>query len=138
MPSRSPRSQKTSRSAEARAAIGDTLTIAYNLPVPSWDPTTGTSAVNPALASIYKSVFDQYVDQAENLDQIPGVLTEWAFNADKSGIRLTLGEGRRWADGKPITADDIVWNLRRLGDPKTGNPGRSSGAASRTSRPAAM
>ena len=109
-------------SGEARAAIGDTLTIAYNLPVPSWDPTTGTSAVNPALASIYKSVFDQYVDQAPDLGQIPGVLTEWSFNADDTGIRLRLGENRRWADGRAMTAEDIVWNLKRLGDPKTGNP----------------
>lgn len=109
-------------SGAARAAVGDTLTIAYNLPVPSWDPTTGTSAVNPALASIYKSVFDQYVDQAPDLKQVPGVLTEWSYNAARTGIRLKLGAGRRWADGKPITAEDIVWNLKRLGDPKTGNP----------------
>ncbi len=109
-------------SREARAAIGDTLTIAYNLPVPSWDPTTGTSAVNPGLASIYKSVFDQYVDQDPGLRQVPGILVEWAFNADKSGIRLRLGRDRRWADGRPVTAEDVVWNLRRLGDPKTGNP----------------
>ena len=106
----------------ARAATGDTLTIAYNLPVPSWDPTTGTSAVNPALASIYKSVFDQYVDQAPDLKQIPGVLTEWSYDAAGTGIRLKLGPGRRWADGKPIIARDVVWNLERLGDPKTGNP----------------
>ena len=106
----------------ARAADGDTLTIAYNLPVPSWDPTTGTSAVNPALASIYKSVFDQYVDQAPDLKQIPGVLTEWSYDAAGTGIRLKLGPGRRWADGEPITAEDVVWNLERLGDPKTGNP----------------
>ncbi len=109
-------------SKEARAAIGNTLTIAYNLPVPSWDPTTGTSAVNPALASIYKSIFDQYVDQAKDLKQVPGVLTEWSFNKNNTGIRLKLGKGRRWADGKPITPEDIVWNLKRLGDPKTGNP----------------
>ena len=106
----------------ARAADGDTLTIAYNLPVPSWDPTTGTSAVNPALASIYKSVFDQYVDQAPDLKQIPGVLIEWSYDAAGTGIRLKLGPGRRWADGEPITAEDVVWNLERLGDPKTGNP----------------
>ena len=109
-------------SKEAHAAIGDTLTIAYNLPVPSWDPTTGTSAVNPGLASIYKSIFDQYVDQAKDLKQIPGVLTEWSFDKNNTGIRLKLGKGRRWADGKPITPEDIVWNLKRLGDPKTGNP----------------
>ena len=106
----------------ARAAVGDTLTIAYNLPVPSWDPTTGTSAVNPALASIYKSIFDQYVDQGPDLRQIPGVLTEWSYNADSTGIRLKVGKDRRWADGRPITAEDIVWNIQRLGDPKTGNP----------------
>ncbi len=109
-------------SGAARGAIGDTLTIAYNLPVPSWDPTTGASAVNPALASIYKSVFDQYVDQAPDLEQIPGVLTEWSYNADSTGVRFKLGKDRRWADGKAMTAEDIVWNLRRLGDPKTGNP----------------
>ena len=28
-------------------AAGDTLTIAYNVSLPSWDPTTGLSSVNP-------------------------------------------------------------------------------------------
>lgn len=109
-------------SEEAHAALGDTLTVAYNLSLPSWDATTGPSAVNPALASIYKSVYDQYVDQSEDLTQVPGILTKWGFNADKSGIMLEVGEGRTWADGKKVTAEDIVWNLKRLGDPKTGNP----------------
>jgi len=34
----------------------DTLTIAYNVNLPSWDPTVGLSAVNPTIQSIYKSV----------------------------------------------------------------------------------
>ena len=38
------------------------LTIAYNVALPSWDPTTGPSAVNPTIQSIYKPVFDSYVD----------------------------------------------------------------------------
>src|SRR5690606_34560681 len=30
--------------------------------------------------------------------------------------------GAKWQDGKPVTADDVVWNLKRAGDPKSGNP----------------
>ena len=30
------------------AQSGSNLTIAYNIPVLSWDPTTGPAAVNPA------------------------------------------------------------------------------------------
>jgi peptide/nickel transport system substrate-binding protein len=60
------------------AAQGRTLTIAYNVNLPSWDPTVGPSAVNPTIQSIYKSVFDQYVDQNPDLSFKPGLLTSGA------------------------------------------------------------
>ena len=34
------------------AQSGSTLTIAYNVNLPSWDPTVGASAVNPAIQSV--------------------------------------------------------------------------------------
>ncbi|TGW06729.1 twin-arginine translocation signal domain-containing protein, partial [Mesorhizobium sp. M2D.F.Ca.ET.145.01.1.1] len=37
------------------------LTIAYNVNLPSWDPTTGPSAVNPTIQGLYQSVFDQFI-----------------------------------------------------------------------------
>jgi len=36
---------------QAQAADDDTLTIAYNVTLPSWDPTVGLSAVNPTIQS---------------------------------------------------------------------------------------
>src|SRR5215472_12335597 len=51
----------------ARAQAGKALTIAYNVNLPSWDPTVGLSAVNPTIQSIYKTVFDQYIDQNPDL-----------------------------------------------------------------------
>ena len=42
----------------AHAAASGTLTIAYNVNLPSFDPTVGLSAVNPTIQSIYQSVFD--------------------------------------------------------------------------------
>ena len=43
------------------------LTIAYNVNLPSWDPTVGPSAVNPTIQGIYQSVFDQYIVQKPDL-----------------------------------------------------------------------
>ena len=41
------------------AQDADTLTIAFNVNLPSFDPTTGASAVNPTIQAIYRTVFDQ-------------------------------------------------------------------------------
>ena len=68
----------------AYAAAGDTLTIAYNVNLPSFDPTVGPSAVNPTIQAIYRSVFDQYIGQKPNLAFEPGLLTAWGWNDDKT------------------------------------------------------
>jgi peptide/nickel transport system substrate-binding protein len=104
------------------AQTQSTLTIAYNVDLPSWDPTVGPSAVNPTIQSIYKAVFEQYIDQNPDLSLKPGLLTEWGWNADKTKMSMTVREGAKWHDGTPITAEDVAWSLRRVGDPKTGSP----------------
>jgi peptide/nickel transport system substrate-binding protein len=109
-------------SKEAAAAIGDTLTIAFHLPVPAWDPTTGLSAVNPQLMSIYKCVFDQYTDLNADLSFKPGILTEWGWTDNKTKVRMKVRSDAKWHDGKPVTAQDIIWNLERVGNQKNGNP----------------
>ena len=91
------------------AQSGDSLTIAYNLPVQSWDPTTGPAAVNPALQSVYLAVFDRYIAQAPDLSFGPGLLTDWGFSEDKSQITMTVREGVTWHNGAPLTPEDIVW-----------------------------
>ena len=105
----------------ARAQAGE-LTIAYNVNLPSWDPTTGPSAVNPTIQGIYQSVFDQYIPQAPDLTFGPGLLTQWGWNKDRTKVMMTVREGVTWHDGSPFTAEDVVWSLQRAGDEKTGNP----------------
>jgi peptide/nickel transport system substrate-binding protein len=106
----------------AAAQGAKTLTIAYNVNLPSWDPTAGLSAVNPTIQSLYKSVFDQFVDQNPDLSFKPGLLTKWGWNDDKTKVSMTLRDGAFWHDGTPVTPTDIVWSLERAGDPKGGNP----------------
>jgi hypothetical protein len=47
------------------------LVIAYNVNLPSWDPTVGPSAVNPTIQGIYQSVFDQFILQQPDLSPAP-------------------------------------------------------------------
>ncbi len=100
----------------------DELVIAYNVPLPSWDPTTGPSAVNPTIQGIYQSVFDQFILQMPDLTAAPGLLTEWGWNEDKSKVMMTVRDGVTWHDGASFTAEDVAWSLERAANPDTGNP----------------
>ena len=110
------------RGAADAAAMGDTLTIAFNVNLPAFDPTVGPSAVNPTIQAIYRSVFDQFIGQKPNLAFEPGLLTAWGWNDAKTKIWMDVREGVTWHDGSPFTPEDIVWSLERAGNAKTGNP----------------
>lgn len=105
----------------ARAQASE-LTIAYNVNLPSWDPTVGPSAVNPTIQGLYQSVFDQFILQKPDLSLSSGLLTEWGWSDDRKQVHMTVRDGVTWHDGSPFTAEDIVWSLTRAGDEKTGSP----------------
>jgi peptide/nickel transport system substrate-binding protein len=110
------------RSQEARAAIGSTLTIAYNVAPPGWDPNSGSYATSPGLQSIFRTLYDPFIEQAEDLSLQPGVVDQFSWSKDRNKISMRVRSGATWHDGRPITPEDVVWNLRRLGDPAGGNP----------------
>jgi peptide/nickel transport system substrate-binding protein len=106
----------------ARAAVGSTLNIAYNVNLPSFDPQVGPSSVNPTIQGIYRSIFDQYVGQKPNLAFEPGLLTGWGWNDDKTKVWMDVREGVVWHDGTPFTPEDVVWSIQREAKPDGGNP----------------
>jgi peptide/nickel transport system substrate-binding protein len=105
----------------AKAAGGE-LNIAYNVNLPSFDPTVGPSAVNPTIQGIYQSIFDQYINQEPDLSFTGGLLIEWGWIDDYKKIRMVAREGVKWHDGSDFSAEDIVWSLERAGAEATGNP----------------
>ncbi|NKN39285.1 peptide ABC transporter substrate-binding protein [Agrobacterium sp. a22-2] len=104
------------------AQDASTLTIAFNVNLPSFDPTVGPSAVNPTIQAIYRSVFDQFVAQGPDLAFQPGLLTAWGWSDDKKQIWMEVREGVTWHDGSPFTPEDVVWSLERAAKAETGNP----------------
>ena len=106
----------------AIAASSGTLNIAFNVNLPSFDPQTGPSSVNPTIQAIYRSVFDQYVGQKPNLSFEPGLITAWGWNDDKSKVWMDVRENVVWHDGTPLTPDDVIWSIQREGKADGGNP----------------
>jgi ABC-type transport system substrate-binding protein len=107
------------------------LVIAYNVNLPSWDPTVGPSAVNPTIQGIYQSVFDQFILQQPDLSPAPGLLTEWGWNDDKTKIMMTVREGVTWHDGSPVHRR----GCRLVADPRrrTRRPATRSSSSGRRS-----
>jgi len=106
----------------ADAEAGDTLTIAFNVNLPAFDPTVGPSSVNPTIQAIYRAVYDQYIGQNVDLSLAPGLLTKWGWSDDKTKAWMDVREGVVWHDGSPLTPEDVAWSIERAGDPKGGNP----------------
>jgi peptide/nickel transport system substrate-binding protein len=106
----------------AIAAGKDTLTIAFNVNVPSFDPTSGPSAVNPTIQAIYRSIFDQYIGQKPDLVFQPGLLTAWGWNEDKTKLWMDVRSGVTWHDGTPFGPEDVIFSLERAAKKDGGNP----------------
>lgn len=42
---------------------------------------------------------------------LPNVAAKWDVNADSSAFTFHLRKGMKWSDGKPFTADDVVFSI---------------------------
>ena len=50
---------------------------------------------------------------------VPGAAQSWNTSADGLVWTFRLREHGRWSDGRPVTAEDFVYSIRRLLDPRT-------------------
>ncbi|HID32150.1 MAG TPA: hypothetical protein EYP24_02095, partial [bacterium (Candidatus Stahlbacteria)] len=55
-------------------------------------------------------------------EMIPELARSWEFSEDLKSITYYLRSDVKWWDGKPVTAEDIVFTFNLMKDPKTGYP----------------
>lgn len=51
----------------------------------------------------------------------PELLEKWEASEDLRTWTLTIHPDAKWRSGRPFTADDAIWNIKRVLDPKTGS-----------------
>jgi len=64
-------------------------------------------------------IFDSLVIVNKRGDLEGSLATSWKTDPDNMGIRFVLREGVTWHDGKPFSADDVVFTVQAAQNPKT-------------------
>jgi peptide/nickel transport system substrate-binding protein len=94
----------------AGTAAAQNLTIATGGSVTSVDPHFFNAAPNSSLALHF---FETLVDRTHDAKLVPGLATEWRAVAP-TVWEFKLRPGVTWHDGRPFTADDVVFTLSRV------------------------
>jgi oligopeptide transport system substrate-binding protein len=64
-------------------------------------------------------IFEGLVTEDPKDNPIPGQAASWTISPDQKVYTFKLRDGIKWSDGQPVTAQDFVFALQRLMDPKT-------------------
>ena len=82
----------------------------------SWDPTQTASAFAMAgINHIYEGLLDT---DPITREPYAALATALPTDANATAWTFTLREGAKWHDGKPVTADDVVFTFERILDPE--------------------
>ncbi|MCX6160374.1 MAG: ABC transporter substrate-binding protein [Ignavibacteriae bacterium] len=72
------------------------------------------TAFNAAIASLlYEPLLN--LDPATN-DYIPSLATHWQISPDKMTFKFRINPDARWADGKPVTSEDVLATWKLMAD----------------------
>ncbi|MFN8202213.1 MAG: ABC transporter substrate-binding protein [Solirubrobacteraceae bacterium] len=115
---------------------GGTLTVAISNSSKSetLDPATPTVSSEYVLLGLVYDSLTRLSNDDWKLS--PGLAESWEPNADLTQWTLKLRPGVTFHDGRPLTADDVVWSLRRVLDPDVGSSAYDR--AKRTMTPAGI
>lgn len=65
-------------------------------------------------------VHDTLTAPGAESNTVPRLASRWQASDDLKTWRFTLADGVKFHDGTPVTADDVVWSLRRLRNTPSG------------------
>ena len=79
----------------------------------------GTTFTALIRSLVYESLLGMH---PTSLEYVPALATHWQISEDKQTYKFRLDPNAKWADGKPVVAEDIVaswtlWTDKKLQDP---------------------
>ncbi|MFQ6325342.1 ABC transporter substrate-binding protein [Nocardia sp. CWNU-33] len=63
---------------------------------------------------IMSLIYDPLTVPGTDPSVAPRLASKWESDAEQRNWTFTIAEGATFHDGRPVTADDVVWSLRRL------------------------
>jgi ABC-type transport system substrate-binding protein len=106
------------------AAAQGVLTVAMtagDLPVDTGNPDQGFEGFRFVGWNLYDALIDWDLSKSDKPSDIkPGLATEWHIDpANSKRWIFTLRQGVKFHDGCDFSADDVVWNFKRITDQKS-------------------
>ena len=103
----------------AKPAHGDTLIQAIAANVSGLIPNiTGDKYSHIAATHIYSGL----ITHDRNINIVPDLAESWTLSPDCLHLTFALRKNVRWHDGRPFTADDVVFTYQLMTHPKTPSP----------------
>jgi peptide/nickel transport system substrate-binding protein len=99
---------------EARAAAASTLHVSFPVPTATLDP--AKQRVGGLEYNYSTWVFSHLCKQDGQLQVLPDLAASWESTPDLKSWTFHLRPNVKWHDGKPLTADDVVFTFKRLQD----------------------
>lgn len=79
------------------------------------EPSTFNYALNESAYSVFGFLYDSLINENPLTTKLePGLAEAWEVSEDGQRIVITLRSGIKWSDGKPMTADDVVFTYNEI------------------------
>lgn len=120
-PTTAPQTAPTSAPSAGTPQKGGSITVAYKDDLATLDPAIGYDWTNwPA----EKLVFDGLLDYDSGTTIEPRLAESLPdVNSDATVYTFKLRKGVKFSNGRELVADDVVYSITRVLDPKTSSPG---------------
>ena len=117
-PTAPPQVAKADTSMERDKPVGGVMTRLFSDP-PTLDPHKTSDTTS---AFIIGEVFSGLVTLNTDLQIVPDIADRWEISPDGMVYTFHLLPDAKFADGKPVTAQDFVYSLNRAADPALASP----------------
>jgi peptide/nickel transport system substrate-binding protein len=78
-----------------------------------FNPATGSTFID---ASRFYNLYDPLTRVNPDFSYSPALALEWTPNSDSTEWQIALRPDVVWHDGKPFTADDVIYTMQLMGD----------------------
>lgn len=98
---------------------GGTLIIAL------FDEPSNLNPIYPSLSGlspVTSQLFTPLISEKPNGKVRPALAESWTYSEDLASITYTIAKGAAWHDGKPVTAEDVVFTVNQILNSKNNSP----------------
>lgn len=101
-----------------QTSVGTVLRVGWTNDIDSLNPFTSFST---EAYDVWQLIYDRLLDYDADLKVQPVLATSFESNPDGTVFTFTIRDGVTWHDGKPLTADDVVFTFLMVRDNKLGS-----------------